>query len=64
MAQTFERDAESGLIVSVDDTQYKQILAARQRKKETNTIIQRLDSIDAQLIDIKKTLQLLVDGMN
>lgn len=64
MAQTFERDAESGLIVSVDDTQYKQILAARQRKKETNTIIQRLDSIDAQLIDIKKTLQLLVDGIN
>lgn len=63
MAQTFERDVESGMLVSVDDSQYKQILAARQRKKETNTIIQRLDSIDAQLVDIKQTLQILIDGI-
>lgn len=62
MPQTFDRDPGTGMLVSTDDSQYRQILAARERNRETRTIMQRLDSIDAQLVEIKQTLQLLVNG--
>lgn len=60
----FIRDPSSKAVINTDDSYYKSILAARQGKKESEEMCNKLQSLENELTEIKSLLQQFLVGRN
>ena len=59
---SLQRDPSTKAIINTDDSHYKAILAARQSKKESEEMCEKLNAIELELTEIKMLLEQFLAG--
>ena len=56
------RDMTSGAIINMDDSYYKQVLAAREQDKKTKEVCREMNELKSELSEIKALMQQFLNG--
>jgi hypothetical protein len=56
------RDLSSGAIINMDDSYYKQVLAAREQDKKTKDVCREMNELKSELSEIKSLMQQFLNG--
>lgn len=59
---SFQRDPATRAVINTDDSYYKSILAARQGRKESEEMCNKLSALETELSEIKSLLEQFLVG--